>query len=88
MFLEANLNLELGNFDEAIKILNELIDGYSYDILGDDALYLKGKILQEYKKDSPAAQEIFREFLTKYPGSIYVADSRRRLRILRGDFVN
>ncbi len=88
LFLEANLNLELGNFDKAIEILNELVDNYSYDILGDDALYLKGKVLQEYKKDEQAAQKIFREFLTKYPGSIYVADSRRRLRILRGDFVN
>ncbi len=88
LLLEANINLELGNFDNSISILNELIENYHYDILGDDALYLKGKILQDYKKQDQQAIEIYKEILIKYPGSIYVADARRRLRILRGDFVN
>ena len=88
LMLEANVNLELGNFDRSLELLDELIEGYSYDILGDDALYMKAKILQENKKQYQEAIKTYTEFLIKYPGSIYVADARRRLRILRGDFIN
>ncbi len=88
VMLEATINQELGNFDEAITLLNEIIEGYNYDILGDDALYLKGKILEENKKLNQEAIMVYTDFLIQYPGSIYTADARRRLRTLRGDFNN
>jgi len=88
LYLEASIQQELGNFDTALVLLDEMIENYHYDILGDDALYLKGKILEENKKESAAAIETFTQFLIRYPGSIYSADARRRLRTLRGDFVN
>ena len=33
------------------------------------------------------AMEIYREFLTKFPGSVYAAEARKRFRTLRGDFI-
>jgi len=30
--------------------------------------------------------EIYRDFLNKYPGSVYAAEARKRYRTLRGDF--
>jgi outer membrane protein assembly factor BamD (BamD/ComL family) len=30
--------------------------------------------------------EIYRDFLNKYPGSVYAAEARKRFRNLRGDF--
>jgi len=88
LMLEANINMELGNFDKSLEMLDEIIEGYNYDILGDDALYMKAKILQENKKQVSEAIKTYTEFLIRYPGSIYTADARRRLRILRGDFIN
>jgi outer membrane protein assembly factor BamD (BamD/ComL family) len=32
--------------------------------------------------------KLFQELLTKYPGSIYGADARKRFRNLRGDAIN
>src|SRR5690606_9952332 len=74
LYLEASIQQELGNFDTALVLLDEMIENYHYDILGDDALYLKGKILEENKKESAAAIETFTQFLIRYPGSIYSAD--------------
>jgi len=88
VMLQARINLELGNFDLSLSFLNEIIEGYDYDILGDDALYMKGKILEENKKQSDQAIQVYTDFLVRYPGSIYNADARRRLRYLRGDFSN
>jgi outer membrane protein assembly factor BamD (BamD/ComL family) len=34
------------------------------------------------------AMEIYREFLNKFPGSVYAAEARKRFRMLRGDFSN
>ena len=38
--------------------------------------------------DIEQAQAIYNDLLVKYPGSIYVADARKRYRRLRGDFIN
>jgi outer membrane protein assembly factor BamD (BamD/ComL family) len=41
--------------------------------------------MEEDLKDNAKAQELYNQVLTKYPGSIYVAEARKRFRKLRGD---
>ena len=82
---EANVRLELGEFARSLELLDELIDLYSYDILGDDALFLKARIYEEHLRDRGMAMETYQEFLYKYPGSSFAAESRKRYRRLRGD---
>ena len=36
--------------------------------------------IEESKVANEKAMEIYREFLTKYPGSVYVAEARKRYR--------
>ena len=43
------------------------------------------RIQEEDVKDKAKAQELYNQVLTKYPGSIYVAEARKRFRKLRGD---
>jgi tetratricopeptide (TPR) repeat protein len=86
-WLKAKLFRKMGNYNEAVKMLDVIIVGYSYDILGDDAHYLKGLILEEDLKDVEGAKAIYQELLKKYPGSILCADTRKRFRVLRGDGV-
>jgi tetratricopeptide (TPR) repeat protein len=83
----ANLKMELGAFDAAIQDLEQLSAGFGFDILGDDAMYLKGIIYEEHLKDREKAMEIYNHFLTSYPGSNYAAEVRKRFRVLRGDFL-
>lgn len=83
----ANINMELGHFKEALIELNLITSTYGKDILGDDAMFLSGKIHEENLKDKSGAQEIYNQFLLKYPGSVFTAEARKRFRKLRGDQV-
>ncbi len=85
-WLMAQVDLKLGKFEESLDHLNEISTSYPQDILGDDALFMTGKIYEEQIQDREKAMEIYTQFLREYPGSIYVADVRKRFRKLRGDF--
>lgn len=85
-WLMAKVNLRLGKFDEALTHLDIINQSFAYDILGDDALYLTAKIYEDQLQDKEKAMEIYTSFLKEHPGSIYVADVRKRFRSLRGDF--
>lgn len=87
-WLEANIRMKRGEFDESIDLLKKVMDQYPDDVLADDAFFLQGEIYERQIKDKDKAMEIYREFLTKYPGSVYAAEARKRFRTLRGDFVN
>lgn len=85
-WLQANLEMKQGHFDQSIAILQKIIDNFGEDILSDDALFLQADIYQNQLKNKDKAMEIYHAFLTKYPGSVYVAEARKRYRALRGDF--
>ena len=85
-WLMAKVNVRLGRIEQSIKNLNKISESYSQDILGDNALFLIGKIYEEQMKDTQKAMKVYTSFLKDYPGSIYVADVRKRFRYLRGDF--
>ena len=85
-WLEAKVNNRLGNFEQTIKKLEKVRELYPKDILGDDALFMMGTVYEEQLEDETKAMEIYTQFLKDYPGSIYVADVRKRFRNLRGDF--
>jgi tetratricopeptide (TPR) repeat protein len=86
-WLEANLRMKLGEFEIAIALLQKILDNYGGDILADDAYFLQGEIYEEQLHNKNKAMEIYREFLNRFPGSVYAAEARKRFRQLRGDFV-
>jgi len=83
----ANLYLETGFYQKAIIELKNITENYGDDILGDDAMFLTGKIYEEYIEDTAKAMEVYNGFLTKYPGSNFAAEARKRYRVLRGDTI-
>jgi TolA-binding protein len=85
-WLEANVLLKRGEFDQSITMLEKIIAEFGEDILSDDAYFLEGEIYEQQIKNKDKAMEIYREFLNKYPGSVYAAEARKRYRQLRGDF--
>ncbi len=87
-WLKAKILMELGQFDQAIILLDKIVNEYAYDILSDDAYFLMGKIYEEQLTDNQHAMEIYQDFLTKYPGSLFSAEARKRFRKLRGDLIN
>lgn len=87
-WLEANMRMKRGEFDQAISLLEKILKEYPDDILSDDAYFLQGEIYERQIKSKDKAMEVYREFLNKYPGSVYAAEARKRYRTLRGDFSN
>ncbi len=85
-WLEANIRLKLGQFEQAQALLKKINEEFEEDILADDAYFLQGEIFERHLKDKDKAMEIYREFLNRYPGSVYAAEARKRYRLLRGDF--
>ena len=87
-WLEANLRMKQGEFTESVALLQKILAEYPDDILSDDAYFLQGEIYELHLKEKEKAMEIYREFLNKYPGSVYAAEARKRFRNLRGDFAD
>jgi len=75
-------------FDKALSELDQIYKAKASDLYLDDALYFSGIIYAEQKNDKDKAMEYFLNLIKEKPGSVYVSDARRRLRMLRGDFAN
>jgi TolA-binding protein len=85
-WLESNIRLQKGEFHKAIELLQKIISDYPADILADDAFFRTGEIYERHLNDLSRAMEVYREFLNRFPGSVYAAEARKRFRSLRGDF--
>jgi tetratricopeptide (TPR) repeat protein len=88
LWAKANIYVKLGKFEQAIDELIKIIGEYNDDIWADDANYLIAKIYDENLKNKDKAMEYYQNQLTKYQGSMYSVEARKRYRQLRGDNIN
>jgi TolA-binding protein len=87
-WLNAQIEVKKGNYDKATVLLQKIVEELPYDILTDDALYEWAEILENHLNRPEEAKELYQRLMVKYPGSLFVAEARKRFRTLRGDFVN
>ncbi len=87
-WLKATILIELGQFESSLVLLENIVNEFPTDILGDDAYFTMGKIYDEHLNDPAKAMSIYQDFLISYPGSLYSAEARKRFRELRGDVIN
>jgi tetratricopeptide (TPR) repeat protein len=87
LFKQAELKMDMGDFTTSINMLQNIVDNYGSDILGDDALFLIGSIYEDQLNEKEKAMEVYKTFLREYPGSNKAAEARKRFRTLRGDFL-
>jgi tetratricopeptide (TPR) repeat protein len=85
--LESKIWLQKGEFEKSIELLQKILVEYPDDILADDAFFLEGEIYDRQLGNKDKAMELYREFLNRFPGSVYAAEARKRFRTLRGDFI-
>jgi len=86
-FKQAGIFFKKGDFKKTAEHYFKVFETYPDDILGDDALYKLALLTENNLSDKPKAQELYELLLTKYPGSLYTVDARKRFRSLRGDKV-
>ncbi|OQX97961.1 MAG: hypothetical protein B6I20_11680 [Bacteroidetes bacterium 4572_117] len=85
LFLKAKIFEKQGNTDAAINCLKKIEAAYANDLLGDDAIYKLAEVFDYLKNNKDEAMKYYKKIIFDYPGSIYVTESRKRFRILRGD---
>jgi tetratricopeptide (TPR) repeat protein len=82
---KANIFIKMGKPQKAIEMYELILKDYQFDILADDAHYQMAITYEEVLNEKTKAMNLYQEHLTKYPGSRYVAEARKRFRLLRGD---
>ncbi|MFI5163859.1 MAG: tetratricopeptide repeat protein [Bacteroidia bacterium] len=88
LYKKYQIRMKQGKFNEAGENLQKLLDNYSFDVLGDDALFKLAELNELYLNNADKAKQLYEELLTKYPGSLFTVEARKRFRRLRGDSVN
>jgi len=84
-YKQAGIYFKKGDFTKAHDLYFKVFETFPDDILGDDALYKMAEITEVNLKDAARAKEYYELLLTKYPGSLFAVDARKRFRTLRGD---
>ena len=74
--------------ESSVKMLEKIINDFSYEILIDDALYNIAKIYENKYNDSAKAMDYYQKIILDHEGSIYASEARNRFRFLRGDEIN
>ncbi len=88
LYKKAKIVLKHSKYDEAAVLYNKIIQEYGDDIIGDDAMFNLAELNEYQFKNTEKAKELYQQLLIKYPGSLYVVESRKRFRQLRGDSIN
>ncbi|RPI06860.1 MAG: hypothetical protein EHM64_01560 [Ignavibacteriae bacterium] len=81
----GELHLFLNHPLDAVSAFSVVADSIQMSILKDHALFRIAEIYQRVLNNTAKAVEAYEKLLAQYPNSLYVEESRRRIRILRGD---
>ena len=84
LFKKASINIEVKKFKEALLFLEEICERYGINsIFYDDALFKQGDILETIYMNREKAKAKYEKILLEQPGSIFLAEARKRYRKLR-----
>lgn len=84
---KAKLFISKTDYIQAAETLKKITEQYKDGIFADDALFMLADLYETKLNDKQKAQSYFEKLITDYPGSMFVADARKRFRALRGDGV-
>lgn len=85
IYKRAQIYFEQRNWLAAAEAYQKIVDQYNFDLLGDDAYYHLAQLYDIQLNDPEKAFELYGDMLTKYPGSSYTVQARKRYREMRGD---
>lgn len=85
LFQRYKIAYGLGQFEESATFLEKVIELYAMDILADNAIFSLAELYQIELNDQEKAKELYQKLIFDHPGSLYVAEARKRFRALRGD---
>jgi len=87
-YKKAEIYTKLAKYADAEKMYKDILDFYPTELYGDDAQFKLAQLYEKKFNDVEKAKQAYQDVLTKYPGSIYVVEARKRYRVLRGDVLD
>ena len=87
-YKKAQIYFTLGKYLDAEAMYKNIVEYYPTDLYGDDAQFKLAELYEKSLHDKEKAKAAYEDVLTKYPGSIFTVEARRRFRELRGDNLN
>ena len=87
LYRKAQIAVIQKKYTKADSLYERLIAYYPHDLLADEALFERAQLQEIHFKDPFKAMELYQQLLGNYPDSIYVIESRKRFRELRGDIL-
>ncbi len=85
LMVRYKMAMKQKRFAAAASYLEEIITTYPFDLMGDNALYLLAELYLNQLDDRDKAAELYQRLLQDYPGSLFIIESRKKFRRLRGD---
>jgi tetratricopeptide (TPR) repeat protein len=87
-FKKAQIYFKLGKYLDVEAMYKNIVEYYPDGLYGDDSQFRLAELYDKTLKDKEKAKVAYEDVLTKYPGSIFTVEARRRFRELRGDNLN
>jgi len=84
-YKKAQIYFKLGKYADAEAMYKNVLEYYPDDLYGDDAQFKLAQLYENYLHDIEKAKQAYQDVLTKYPGSIFTVEARKKYRVLRGD---
>jgi outer membrane protein assembly factor BamD (BamD/ComL family) len=81
----GELHLKLKQPSEAITAFRFIVDSIQLSILKDRAQFQIAEIYQKVLNNKAKAIEEYEKLLVQFPNSLYAEETRKRIRLLRGD---
>jgi tetratricopeptide (TPR) repeat protein len=85
LFMRYRMAYKQQRWVEAAGFLQQIVDTYGWDVLGDDATFRLAELYDYKLGDTKKAMALYQDVLVKFPGSLFTVEARKRFRALRGD---
>jgi len=85
LFLKAEIYRSRNEIGKAVDAYRTVAEQFPDDVLADNANYMLATIYENQLNDKQLAMQHYLKIITDYASSIFVTDSRKRYRALRGD---
>ncbi|MBK6988029.1 MAG: tetratricopeptide repeat protein [Bacteroidetes bacterium] len=87
-YKEAQIMDMKRNYIAEDSLYGKILAYDSASVIADDALYQRAILHETKLNDKAKALELYQDLIVKYPGSVFVVESRKKYRALRGDVLN
>jgi tetratricopeptide (TPR) repeat protein len=85
LMAKARIMIQQKDYAAAVQLLKKIAEEHTTSLWADDAVFMLGDIYENRLPDKEKAKAYYQKIITDYAGSLWINESRKRFRLLRGD---